>query len=166
MKAVIDSSLLTPYVDPEVEATIRSRETDQSYDPNPEGYFSHGSMFSPIADWINNTPDNSVMKAAPEAFLHGASSEPLMVILTNRSQSEIEASFSAAFGMDVPDYRYSTRMQAQAILESASNVVLTIVSFDDLTSNPLDVFTQLEAAGWPIDPVIAAGTINPDLKRF
>ena len=106
------------------------------------------------------------MKAAPEAFLSGAGSEPLMVILTIRPQSEIEASFSAAFGMDVPDHRYTARMQAQAILELASNVVLTIVSFDDLTSNPETVFTQLEAAGWPINPEIAAATIDPELKRF
>jgi hypothetical protein len=123
-------------------------------------------MFSPIADWITSTPDESVMKAAPEAFLSGAGSEPLMVILTSRPQSEIEASFTAAFGMDVPEHRYSARMQAQAILELASNVVLTTVSFDDLTSTPETVFADLAASGWPIDPIVAASTIDPDLKRF
>jgi hypothetical protein len=123
-------------------------------------------MFTQIAEWISDTPDNSVMKAAPEAWLQGTGSEPLMVILTSRPQSEIEASFAAAFGMDVPEYRYTARMQAEAILELASNVVLTTVRFDDLTSAPETVFSNLSSVGWPIDPVIAASTIDPDLRRF
>jgi hypothetical protein len=166
VNAIAQASSLTPHVNSEVEAIIRSREIDQAYNPNPAGYFSHGTMFSPIADWIGNVPDNSVMKAAPQAFLNGAGSEPLMVILTSRPQEEIEASFIAAFGMDVPDYRYSARIQAQAILELASNVVLATVSFADLTSTPETVFADLVAAGWPIDPIIASSTINPELKRF
>jgi hypothetical protein len=166
VRAISESSTLSAYVKAEVEANIRSREIDPAYNPNPAGYFSHGTMFSPITDWIGSVPDQSVMKAAPEAFLSGTGSEPLMVILTSRPQSEIEASFSAAFGMDVPDYRYSARMQAQAILELASNVVLTTVSFDDLTLTPEIVFADLAAAGWPIDPIVAASTIDPDLKRF
>jgi hypothetical protein len=167
MKAVIDSSSLTPYVDPKVEAVIRSREADQSYDPNPEGYFSHGSMFSPIADWISNTPDNSVMKAAPEAFAVGAGTEPLSVILTSRPQTEIEASFAQAFGMDVPEYRYTARTIAEQILTYANNITLTIISFSQLLSDPLYVFTNFVAYdGWPIDPDVAASTIDPNLKRF
>jgi hypothetical protein len=166
IKAIIDSSSLTPYVDPEVEAVIRSREANQSYNPNPAGYFSHGTMFSPIIEWISDTPNNSIMKASPEAFLFGTGSEPLMVILTSRPQGEIELSFVAAFGMDVPEYRYTARMQAEAILELASNVVLTTVRFDELTSAPKKVFANLSSVGWPIDPVIAASTINPDLRRF
>ena len=166
VRAIAESSTLTPYVNSEVEANIRSREIDPTHNPNPAGYFSHGTMFTPMAEWISNTPNESVMKAAPEAFLSGAGFEPLMVILTSRPQEEIEASFTAAFGMNVADYRYSARMQAQAILELASNVVLTTVSFADLTSTPETVFANLASVGWPIDPVIAASTIDPDLKRF
>jgi hypothetical protein len=166
VRAIAEASNLTAHTDPYVETIIRSREIDPAYNPNPAGYFSHGSMFMHIDGWISDTPNESVMKAAPEAFLSGAGSEPLMVILTSRPQSEIEASFSAAFGMNVPEHRYSARMQAQAILELASNVVLTTVSFDDLTLTPETVFADLSASGWPIDPVIAASTIDPDLKRF
>jgi hypothetical protein len=166
VNAIAEASTLTVHSDASVESIIRSREINPAYNPNPAGYFSHGTMFTQVAEWISDTPDNSVMKAAPEAFLSGAGSEPLMVILTSRPKSEIEASFTAAFGMNVPDYRYSARMQAQAILELASNVVLTTVSFDDLTLTPETVFADLAAAGWPIDPVIAASTIDPDLKRF
>lgn len=166
VRAITESSTLTVHSDASVESVIRSREIDPAYNPNPAGYFSHGTMFTQIAEWISDTPDESVMKAAPEAFLSGAGPEPLMVILTSRSQSEIEASFMAAFGMDVPEYRYTARMQAQAILELASNVVLRVVSFDDLTSNPESVFTDLAASGWPIDSIVAANTIDPNLKRF
>jgi hypothetical protein len=165
MKAISEASALTAYTDTEVEGVIRSREISTDYDPNPAGYFSHATMFSPIADWIADTPDGSVMKAAPEAFLQGTGSEPLAVILTDRLANQIEASFAAAFGMDVPDHRYSARVQAQAILQQATNVVLTIVNFADLIERPDQVFADLAASGWPIDPTMAAATIDPTLYR-
>jgi hypothetical protein len=165
MRAVAEASTLTAHVDADVEALIRSREIDPTYNPNPAGYFSHATMFSPIADWIADTPDGSVMKAAPEAFLQGTGSDPLMVILTDRPAEQIEASFAAAFGMDVPDHRYSARAEAQAILQQATNVVLTIVNFADLIETPDQVFVDLAAKGWPIDPTTAAATIDPTLYR-
>jgi hypothetical protein len=165
VRAISEASTLTAHTDPEVEAIIRSREINPTYNPNPAGYFSHGSMFAPIADWIADTPDGSVMKAAPEAFLQGTGSEPLMVILTDRPAEQIEASFAAAFGFDVPDHRYQARAQAEAILEQATNVVLSVVNFSDLIAQPLATFTSLAANGWPIDAEIAAATIDPALYR-
>jgi hypothetical protein len=122
-------------------------------------------MFAPVADWITNTPDNSVMKAAPEAFLQGTGSDPLMVILTDRPAEQIEASFAAAFGFDVPNHRYQARAEAQVILEQATNVVLSIVNFAELIDTPDQVFAGLAASGWPIDADIAAATIDPTLYR-
>jgi len=87
------------------------------------------------------------------------------VILTSRPANQIQASFAAAFGFDVPDHRYSARAQAQAILEQASNVVLTIVNFSDLIDTPDQVFASLAATGWPIDAEAAAATIDPSLYR-
>lgn len=165
VRAVANSSTLTAWTDASVEAVIRSREIDPSYNPNPAGYFSHGSMFAPVADWIADTPDNSVMKAAPEAFLQGTGSEPLTVILTERPADQIEASFMAAFGFDVEDRRYTARAQAQAMLEQASNVVLTVVDFAELIETPDQVFASLAASGWPIDSAAAAATIDPTLYR-
>jgi hypothetical protein len=122
-------------------------------------------MFSPIANWIADTPDNSVMKAAPEAFLQGTGSEPLMVILTDRPAEQIKASFVRAFGFDVPDHRYDSRLTAETILSESSNVTLSIVRFSDLISSPTTVFSGLAANGWPIDAVTAAATIDPTLYR-
>jgi hypothetical protein len=165
MRAISEASTLTTHTDAEVEALIRSREIDPAYNPNPAGYFSHRTMFSPIADWISDTPDNSVMKAAPEAFLQGTGSEPLMVILTDRPTEQIEASFVRAFGFDVPDHRYDSRLTAETILSESSNVTLSIVRFSDLISSPTTVFSGLAANGWPIDAVTAAATIDPSLYR-
>lgn len=165
VRAVAEASTLTPHVNSEVEAIIRSREIDQSYNPNPAGYFSHGTMFTPIADWIANTPDESVMKAAPEAFLNGTGTEPLKVILTSRPQSEIEVSFMKAFGMDVPELRYTARINAENILKTAENVDLTVINFADLIADPTAVFTDLAANKWPIDIDKAASTIDPTLYR-
>ena len=165
VRAISVASTLTPHIDADVEALIRSREVSATYNPNPAGYFSHATMIAPVADWIADTPNESVMKAAPEAFLNGAGTEPLMVILTARARAEIEASFMAAFGFDVEDRRYDARAQAQAILEQATNVVLSIVNFAELIDTPLAVFTALADAGWPIDPAAAASTIDPALYR-
>ena len=165
VRAISEASTLAVWTDADVESVIRSREIDPAYNPNPAGYFSHRTMFSPITDWISDTPDGSVMKAAPEAFLQGTGSEPLMVILTDRPAEQIEASFAAAFGFDVPDHRYQARAQAQAILEQATNVVLGIVNFAELIDTPLAVFTALADAGWPIDAAAAASTIDPALYR-
>jgi len=165
VRAVAEACTLTAYTDADVESVIRSREIDPAYNPNPAGYFSHRTMFAPVADWISETPDNSVMKAAPEAFLYGTGSDPLMVILTDRPAEQIKASFAAAFGFDVPDHRYQARAQAQAILEQATNVVLSIVNFAELIDTPNQVFASLAAAGWPIDPAAAAATIDPALYR-
>jgi hypothetical protein len=165
MRAVAESSALTPHVDANVETVIRSRELTSTYDPNPFGYFSHGAMFAPVADWISDTPDESVMKAAPEAFLQGAGSEPVMVILTSRDQAQIEASFAQAFGFTVPEHRYAARASAEQILIDSPNVTLNVVNFADLISTPETVFHSLAQAGWPIDSAVAAATIDPDLFR-
>lgn len=165
VRAISEASTLSAHTDVSVENVIRSREIDPAYNPNPAGYFSHGTMFSPIADWISNIPDNSVMKAAPEAFLQGTGTEPLKVILTSRPQSEIEMSFMKAFGFDVPEYRYASRINAENILKSAENVDLTIIDFVDLIADPTAVFTVLAANEWPIDIDKAASTIDPTLYR-
>jgi len=165
VRAISEASTLTPYIDADIEAVIRSREIDPTYNPNPAGYFSHGAMFAPIADWITDTPDNVVMKAAPEAFLKGTGTEPLKVILTSRPQSEIEMSFMKAFGFDVPDHRYTARIEAENILKAAENVDLTIIDFADLIADPTAVFTVLAANKWPIDIDKAAKTIDPTLYR-
>ena len=165
IRAIAEASTLTAYVDENVEAVIRSREINPTYNPNPAGYFSHNAMFAPIEDWLSATPDNSVMKAAPEAFLQGTGSEPLTVILTSRPAGQIETSFMAAFGFGVEDRRYTARAQAQAILEQATNAVVTVVDFAELIDSPDQVFADLAANGWPIDADIAAATIDPTLYR-
>lgn len=166
MKAIIDSSSLEAHVDPEIDLIIRSREIDPAYNPNPNGYFSHSSMFAPIADWISNTPENSVMKAAPEAFLENAGTEPISVIMTKRIQSEIELSLAQSFNIEFSSFRYEVQANAEQILNSASNVSLSIITFLDLISNPEQIFNNLALAGWPIDVNIASATIDPELKRF
>ena len=165
VRAISEASTLATHTDASVESVIRSREIDPAYNPNPAGYFSHGAMFRPIADWIADTPDNAVMKAAPEAFCKDTGTEPLKVVLTSRPQSEIETSFMKAFGMDVPDYRYTARINAENILKTAENVDLIIIDFADLIADPTAVFTVLAANKWPIDIDKAAKTIDPTLYR-
>jgi hypothetical protein len=166
VRAVTESSSIPAYIDLSVDDLIRSRELDPAYNPNPWGYFSHDSMFAPISQWIGNTPDGSVMKAAPEAFYFNASIEPLCVVLTSRDPEESAASYTRSFGAPSTIDRTALLSQVEEILLSASNVTLTKINFSDLINNPINFFNSLNTAGWPIDPQIAASTIDPSLKRF
>jgi len=165
VNAVAQSSTLATHSDNSIEAVIRSREIDPTYNPNPAGYFSHAAMFAPVADWISATPDDCVMKAAPEAFADGAGSEPLTVVLTSRDQSQIEASFAQAFGFTVSPHRYGARAFAEQVLVDAPNVTVSVVNFADMIDDPQSVFETLAANGWPINATVAAATIDPTLYR-
>jgi hypothetical protein len=166
MRAIIESSSIPAYIDPLIDEVIRSREIDPEHDPNPFGYFSHGSMFAPITEWVQNTPDDSLMKAAPQAFYVDAGSEPLCLVLTSRNQKEIEDSYRRSFGGTSMIDQVMLLNQVEEVLISASNVTLAKLNFADLISNPVGSFTMLAELGWPIDPEIAAATIQPELKRF
>lgn len=166
VRAVTESSSIPAYTDPLIDNLIRSREIDPTYDPNPWGYFSHDSMFAPIAEWIGDTPDENIMKAAPEAFCANAGTEPLRVVLTSRRPEEIAASYTRSFGVPSIIDRGPLLNQVEEVLLSASNVTLTKIDFADLINNPIDFFNNLNTIGWPIDPLQAASTIDPLLKRF
>jgi len=165
VKSIFESSELTPYFSLEIEEIIRSREIDPEYDPNPSGYFSHGKMFAPISDWVSETPDNSVFKAAPEAFLNSIVQEKIFVAMIERSQAEIEESYKRAFGHSTLDVRYGCQIRAKELLEVDPNVNFTKINFSDLMSDPVDVFGTLANNGWPIDPIIAAENIDASLYR-
>jgi hypothetical protein len=165
MRAVSESSSIPAYTDSFINDLIRSREVDVAYDPNPNGYFSHSSMFAPISEWINKTPDGSVMKAAPEAFYSDAGTEQLCVVLISRKQEEIDASYTRSFGALPSNGLTSAWSQAEQTLTTAPNVTLTKLDFADLISDPTGSFTALAAAGWPIDVTAAANLIDPSLYR-
>ena len=166
MRAIIESSSIPEYTDPLVDEVIRSREIDATHNPNPYGYFSHNSMFAPIAEWVGNTPDGSLMKAAPEALYVNAGSEPLCLILTSRNQTDIEASYRRSFGRPSVIDQIALLNHVEEVLLLSSNVVFAKLDFADLISDPVGSFTMLAELGWPIDPEIAAATIQPELKRF
>ena len=166
MRAIIESSSIPAYTDPLIDEVIRSREIDNTHNPNPYGYFSHGSMFAPIAEWVQNTPDGSVMKAAPEAFFTDAGTESLCVVLTSRNHKEIEASYRRSFGNPSIADKSALLDQVEEVLLSASNVMLAKLDFSHLILDSIGSFIMLAEAGWPINPEIAAATIQPELKRF
>ena len=75
-------------------------------------------------------------------------------------------SWEKSFGTPFPEKQISDYEVGLALAASDPNIEVTTVSFDDLVSNPGEVFTNLARTGWPIDPFVAASTIDPELKRF
>jgi pyruvate/2-oxoglutarate/acetoin dehydrogenase E1 component len=88
------------------------------------------------------------------------------MIVTTRNTQEMILSWEKSFGTPFPEKQISGYEVGLALAASDPNIEMTTVSFDDLVSTPETVFADLAAEGWPIDPIIAASTINPDLKRF
>jgi hypothetical protein len=165
MRAVTKSSSIPAYTDPAINNLIESRELDPTYNPNPWGYFSHNSMFLPIAQWVRNTPIDSVMKAAPEAFYLNAGSEMLSVVLTSRNLDEMKASYRRSFGEPSSTNQDDLLDRVEHVLAKAGNVTFTKLDFADLVGNPTGSFQTLADAGWPIDVGIAAATIDQSLYR-
>lgn len=52
------------------------------------------------------------------------------------------------------------------IMEQRRDVDITQLNYRDVVENPLKIFQILNQTGWPIDPVKAAGVVDPDLCRF
>ena len=88
------------------------------------------------------------------------------MIVTRRNTQEMILSWEKSFGTPFPEKQISEYEVGLALAQSEPNIEITTVSFDDLVSTPETVFANLASVGWPIDPIIAASTIDPDLKRF
>jgi hypothetical protein len=160
------SETLVGYYSLEAEQIIRSKEVDETHNPNPNGYYPPYFPLIPFSEWLPLVPENGITKATVANLLTIESMPPCKMIVTKRNTQEMILSWEKSFGTPFPEKQISEYEVGLALAAGDPNVEITTVSFDDLVSTPETVFTDLAAAGWPIDPAIAASTIDPDLKRF
>lgn len=91
------------------------------------------------------------------------------VVFMRREYDEVAESYDATFGESIPHPRVQfmgLMNDALGVLEVRRDMDVTVVNYQDVLDDPLDVFTRLVANDWPIDPVAAAAIVDPAQHRF
>jgi hypothetical protein len=93
----------------------------------------------------------------------------IRVVFMRRDQEEIRQSYQAFFNKQLQNLEHLERNMAD-ILERINNRkdVLSLHEFwyREVIAQPLAHFETLQDAGWPINPVRAAMTVDPKYCRF
>jgi len=92
------------------------------------------------------------------------------VVFMRRPRIEIARSLLAFFGhvdppVEHPNFDTTVDKLIDVIRDRRSFISVDEVWYNDVVSNPLDIFTTLKNKGWPIDPVKAASVPNTSKKR-
>jgi hypothetical protein len=159
MRAFDLGSSLTIRKDLTVETRLRAREVDATYDPNPGGYY-------PAPYLPDKAPPSSVLKVQIFDWERVAPGDYRVIWMT-RDEAERQKSMVAGFGGrdDVDPNAVALIERNEAHLAARKDCVITTLSYADVVENPLVIFRNLQRAGWPITPALAAATVDPLLYR-
>lgn len=146
---------LTAVYDLQVEQRIRSRVVSPDYDPNPLGFYAAPDNVLP-----HDITDGSLIKCPIASWTIVAAGDYIVVHMT-RDNTERQRSMERAFGVAETGLAYQIGEDA---LKARTDCITLQVVYADVVNNPIGVFTML-AASLPIDPIIAASTVDPGLWR-
>ena len=160
MRALSESSGLTPYVDMDIEHVIRSREADADYNPNPNGYYQ-----SDLTD-LTDLADDTVVKVTVYAFAfdHLGIPDNVRILQMARDETERATSFERSFGHPEPAHQIARCEQGEALLW-ANHCDTVRLDYRAVVDDPAAEFAALAGLGWPIDPDVAAALVDPTLHR-
>lgn len=150
---------------------LNDAHSDERYKPNPQGLFEvpmkeYGECNFPLKY------QGKLIKVMAWGLDHLAvNPEGYRVVLMRRDPEEIRQSYEGFFqGQKCPPLNeYQERIErAEAMLRNRLDVRdVAIVDYRHLCEQSQTVFDCLATwSDWPIDPLEAAATINPDLYRF
>ena len=91
------------------------------------------------------------------------------IIFMRRDPEEIRQSHEAFFAKPPPQLGgvYTALMDDKiGILRQRRDIQLTVLWYRDVVAAPLETFQVLAESDWPIDPMMAAAVVDPDLCRF
>jgi hypothetical protein len=143
-----------------IEAQIRSREVDPTYDPNPNGYFAAPPDAKP-ADYPGQAIKIPLWAWPSIPEIKGVT---YRVLLTSRNIDEVRQSFAKAFG-DPPGITTEMAWDAgEANLLARADCEIITVDFATMIADPVAEFIRV-AEQWPVNPVAAAATIDAALYR-
>lgn len=148
---------------------MKDRHKDQDYDPNKGGLyelekrdyqrpdFPHGYEGYLIKGLNYCVPRMNVMPAG------------IRIVFMRRDAEEIRQSYDAFFGRPLRNIENLDR-NMESVIDRIKNrrdvLSINVFWFRQVVKAPLSHFDQLTRNGWPIDPLVAAGIIDPELCRF
>ena len=155
-----------PLLTREIERPIWGPDHDPDYEPNPNGYYETEPPWPVEQDepWAHLV-DGYLFKLDAEWLLGLLPGPGYLVLLMQRDRDEVRRSHLRSFGSAIDERTFDDYERARSALVARPDVTLTVLSYADVIANPLAVFTNLKAGGWPIDAERAASLVVPDLYR-
>lgn len=159
LNAIAASSSLHLVHDEEAEKVIRGREVSSYYDPNPSGYHVAPVAYIP--------QENDLVKWPLISFdrMPNIANQDYMAICMQRDPVEIQVSLMRSFGVEFYDWQIIDGAASLRVAAERDDLRISFILYKDVIENPLVTFQNLELVGWPIDPEVAASTVDPALYR-
>jgi hypothetical protein len=165
MQALIAGGLTAAWS--EERNQVAEQHADEHYHPNKAGLFEIALKEYQLV----NFPlayEGKLIKVMLWGLDHLAVHEPgYRVVIMRRDPEEIRQSYEGFFGRRCPSLaEYDLRIaRAEALLANRRDVLsVTVVNYRDLVEQPDLTLSRL--CLWPIDPVKAAATVDPEQYRF
>lgn len=165
MRAIALASNIPVLHSVESERLMRSMQADPSYDPNPNGYWHppHNVERDELGRWVHRFEGYLVKVRAFD--LTWLPPGRYQIVATRRRKESVKASHMRAFAAPMPETEFPLQHAAIEVLSQRKDVTLTVVNYEDVVADPEWAFRSLQADGWPIQPDVAASTIDPKLQR-
>lgn len=148
---------------------MKNRFADAHYDPNVGGLYELAPH--EYREWgFPRRHAGTLIKALTMGIPKMAMMpDGIRAVLMRRDTEEIRQSYLAFFNKRLANVDHLDRNMEDIIerIENRKDVLsLDVFWYRELLKNPLSYFEILASAGWPIDPVAAAATVDPTFCRF
>lgn len=152
---------------------------DDYYKPNGDGFYELTRAEFIAPGFPRMYPERAVkcLYSGLATIKLGEEGRDLKIIYMLRHPEEIRQSYEAFFrsslGLvkarpmdeDAP-YHVVMKRVVETVSQRADVAGLAVLQYRDVVAEPLHIFEGLQADGWPIDPVPAAGVVDPKRCRF
>lgn len=162
MRCLIAGGLDGVYTD-----NLDNRVFQDDYDPNPNGFYQNDVDENNLIGYENKLtkfPFRSLLKLPIGNY---------KILFLKRHPEEIFKSMLeftpfTSWGKDMVVLEFYDEITGHIIseLNKRSDVILTVLNYRDIVTNPLEAFNKLVSDGWAINPVISTSLVDETLRRF
>lgn len=139
------------------------------YQPNPHGFYALDDASEFARPDFAEEYAGRLVKLPPGMALRLPVGD-YRVVFMQRAPAQILASMATMqpyirFGTEPAIWFYAKVRDALILAMQARGAVVDVVKYADVIASPIAAFTALKAAGWPINPALAAAVVDPALYR-
>jgi hypothetical protein len=155
----LSSDIIAEY-DTNNDILANRMQFSEDYSPNPNGYYlPRKNIFA------RDVPGGLIKMSLRRPQFLDSEIGNYKIVWMVRDEKERLNSWERAFGrkeIDSYDLLYESY---ESSLRDRNDCTITYINYSDVINDPILVFEQLQADGWPIDPAIAASFVDPSLYR-